>query len=186
MTASGVRRDKAGFSSGGALEPPAGRSPVPQRRHSVKLPHWLFLHLAAGVAAAFSSILFSGHSAWSQAARTIKVVIAVPSGSAAYTLASQFAVLFRLQDHSASGLRVTVILVVIHWLIVAYTGRPIGIIPWSAPTGNPPKGSKEMDHDRSREDREVHLHWTTRSSYRWICFVSCQRRLQCMLSKGEA
>jgi hypothetical protein len=57
----------------------------------VKLPHWVFLHLAAGVAAALSSILFSGHSAWSKAARTIKVVIAVPSGSAAYTLASQFA-----------------------------------------------------------------------------------------------
>jgi tripartite-type tricarboxylate transporter receptor subunit TctC len=58
----------------------------------VKLPQWVFLHLAVGVVAAFSSILFSGHGASSQAARTIKVVIAVPSGSAAYALASQFAV----------------------------------------------------------------------------------------------
>jgi tripartite-type tricarboxylate transporter receptor subunit TctC len=57
----------------------------------VKLPHWLFLHLAAGVAAAFSSILFSGHSAWSQAARTIKVVVAVPAAHPACTLANQFA-----------------------------------------------------------------------------------------------
>jgi tripartite-type tricarboxylate transporter receptor subunit TctC len=56
----------------------------------VKLPHWLFQHLAAGVAAAFSSILFSGHSAWSQAARTIKVVVAVPSASLAYTQANKF------------------------------------------------------------------------------------------------
>jgi tripartite-type tricarboxylate transporter receptor subunit TctC len=56
----------------------------------VKLPHWLFLHLAAGVAAAFSSILFSGHSAWSQAARTIKVVVAVPSASLAYTQVNRF------------------------------------------------------------------------------------------------
>jgi tripartite-type tricarboxylate transporter receptor subunit TctC len=57
----------------------------------VKLPHWLFLHLAVGVAAAFSSILFSGHSVWSQEARTIKVVVAVPPASPAYTLANQFA-----------------------------------------------------------------------------------------------
>jgi tripartite-type tricarboxylate transporter receptor subunit TctC len=56
----------------------------------VKLPHWLFLHLAAGVAAAFSSILFSGHNAWSQAARTIKVVVAVPPASPAYSVANQF------------------------------------------------------------------------------------------------
>jgi tripartite-type tricarboxylate transporter receptor subunit TctC len=56
----------------------------------VKLPHWLFLHLAAGVAAAFSGILLSGHSAWSQAARTIKVVVAVPPASPAYTVANQF------------------------------------------------------------------------------------------------
>jgi tripartite-type tricarboxylate transporter receptor subunit TctC len=56
----------------------------------VKPPHRLFLHLAAGVAAAFSSIFFSGHSAWSQAARTIKVVVAVPPASLAYTQATQF------------------------------------------------------------------------------------------------
>jgi tripartite-type tricarboxylate transporter receptor subunit TctC len=54
----------------------------------VKLPHWLFLHLATGVAAA--SILFSGHNAWSQAARTIKVVVAVPAASLAYTQANIF------------------------------------------------------------------------------------------------
>ena len=58
--------------------------------HPVKLP-WLFLHLAAGVAAAFSSILFSGHSAWSQAVRIIKVVVAVPAAGPNYALANQFA-----------------------------------------------------------------------------------------------
>jgi hypothetical protein len=56
----------------------------------VKLLHWQFLHLAAGVAAAFSSILFSGSSGWSQAPRTIKVVVAVPPASPAYTVANQF------------------------------------------------------------------------------------------------
>jgi tripartite-type tricarboxylate transporter receptor subunit TctC len=55
----------------------------------VRLPHWLFLHLATGVAAA-ASILFSGHSARSQAARTIKVVVAVPTASLAYTQANIF------------------------------------------------------------------------------------------------
>jgi tripartite-type tricarboxylate transporter receptor subunit TctC len=54
----------------------------------VKLPHWLFLHLAMAVAA--GSILFSGHSARSQAARTIKVVVAVPAASLAYTQANIF------------------------------------------------------------------------------------------------
>jgi tripartite-type tricarboxylate transporter receptor subunit TctC len=54
----------------------------------VKLPHWLFLHLATGVAAA--NILFCGHSAWSQAVRTIKVVVAVPPASLAYTQANIF------------------------------------------------------------------------------------------------
>jgi tripartite-type tricarboxylate transporter receptor subunit TctC len=54
----------------------------------VKLPHWLFLLLATGAAAA--SILFSGHSAWSQAVRTIKVVVAVPPASLAYTQANIF------------------------------------------------------------------------------------------------
>jgi hypothetical protein len=33
---------------------------------------------AAKLRRCLSSILFSGHSAWSQAARTIKVVVAVP------------------------------------------------------------------------------------------------------------
>jgi tripartite-type tricarboxylate transporter receptor subunit TctC len=54
----------------------------------VKLPHWLFLHLATGVAAA--SILFCGHGARSQTARTIKVVVAVPAASLAYTQANIF------------------------------------------------------------------------------------------------
>jgi tripartite-type tricarboxylate transporter receptor subunit TctC len=57
----------------------------------MKFPCWRFLHLAAGVAAAFYGILLSGHGAWSQAARTIKVVIAVPAAGAAYTIANQFA-----------------------------------------------------------------------------------------------
>jgi tripartite-type tricarboxylate transporter receptor subunit TctC len=55
----------------------------------VKLTHWLLLHLAAR-AAAFSSILLSGHIAWSQSAGTIKVVVAVPPASPAYTVANQF------------------------------------------------------------------------------------------------
>jgi tripartite-type tricarboxylate transporter receptor subunit TctC len=54
----------------------------------VKLPHLLFLSLATGVAAV--SILFSGHSARSQPARTIKVVVAVPTASLAYTQANIF------------------------------------------------------------------------------------------------
>ena len=41
---------------------------------------WRFLHLAAGVGAAFSSILLSGHGASSQAARTIQVIVAVSAG----------------------------------------------------------------------------------------------------------
>lgn len=57
----------------------------------MKIPHWRFLHLAAGVAAACSGILFSGHGAWPQAARTIKVVIAMPAAGAAYTVANHFA-----------------------------------------------------------------------------------------------
>jgi len=57
----------------------------------VKLPHWRFLHLAAGVAATFSGILFCGHGAWSQAARTIRVVIAVPAGGPSFTVANKFA-----------------------------------------------------------------------------------------------
>jgi tripartite-type tricarboxylate transporter receptor subunit TctC len=47
----------------------------------MKLPHRRFLRMAAGVAAAFSSIFLSSHGAWSQAARTIKVVTASPPGS---------------------------------------------------------------------------------------------------------
>ena len=46
-----------------------------------------------------------------------------------------------------SGLHVPVILVIIHQLIVASTGRSIGIIRLPAPAGNPPKASKEMDHE---------------------------------------
>jgi tripartite-type tricarboxylate transporter receptor subunit TctC len=52
--------------------------------------HWRFLHFASGVAATLSSIMFCGHGAWSQAARTIKVVIAVPAASPAYIVANQF------------------------------------------------------------------------------------------------
>jgi tripartite-type tricarboxylate transporter receptor subunit TctC len=57
----------------------------------VKLPHRRFLHLAAGVAAAGSGILFSGHGAWTQSARTIKVVIAVPAAGPADIVAHLFA-----------------------------------------------------------------------------------------------
>ncbi len=56
----------------------------------MKIPHWRFLHLAAGAAAVFSSILVFGHDASAQA-RTIKLVIAVPAAGAAYTVANQFA-----------------------------------------------------------------------------------------------
>jgi len=57
----------------------------------VKLFHRQFLHLAAGVAAAFSSILFSGHGASSQAARTIQVVVAAPAGGAGDIMTHLFA-----------------------------------------------------------------------------------------------
>jgi tripartite-type tricarboxylate transporter receptor subunit TctC len=46
----------------------------------MKLPCRRFLHLAVGVAAAFSGILFSGPSAWSQTTRTIKIVVNVSPG----------------------------------------------------------------------------------------------------------
>ena len=57
----------------------------------MKLPHWLFLHLAAGVAVAFPASFFLATAQGSQAARTIKVVVAVPTAGPAYTLANQFA-----------------------------------------------------------------------------------------------
>jgi tripartite-type tricarboxylate transporter receptor subunit TctC len=69
----------------------AWRFPVSQRRRIVKRCHYRFLHLAAGVTAALSGIFLSGHGASSQAARTIKVVVAVPAGGPGDTTTSQFA-----------------------------------------------------------------------------------------------
>jgi tripartite-type tricarboxylate transporter receptor subunit TctC len=57
----------------------------------VGLPHRRFLHAAAGVAAAFASIFFSAPCAWSQAERTIKIVVAVPAGGPADIVAHLFA-----------------------------------------------------------------------------------------------
>ncbi len=57
----------------------------------MKLPHWRFLRLAAGVTATSCGILFCGHGAWSQAAKTISVVIAVPAGGPSHTIANKFA-----------------------------------------------------------------------------------------------
>ena len=50
---------------------------------AMKTPRRRFLHLAAGVAAAFpivSTLLVSGHDAWSQTTRTIKIVVPYAPG----------------------------------------------------------------------------------------------------------
>lgn len=57
----------------------------------MRLPHCRFLHVAAVVVAASVSLLFFGDGAWSQAARTIRIVVAVPAGGPADTLAHLFA-----------------------------------------------------------------------------------------------
>jgi tripartite-type tricarboxylate transporter receptor subunit TctC len=53
----------------------------------MKLPRRRFLYLAAGVAAAFSGILFSGLGAWAQTARTIKLIVPSPPGGSSDVLA---------------------------------------------------------------------------------------------------
>lgn len=57
----------------------------------MRLPHCRFLHLAARVAAAAVSLLVSVHGAWSQAERTIRMVVAVPAGGPADIVAHLFA-----------------------------------------------------------------------------------------------
>ena len=52
--------------------------------------HRRFLHLAAGVATAFSCFFFSGHGASSQSAKTIRIVVAVPAGGAGEILTHLF------------------------------------------------------------------------------------------------
>jgi tripartite-type tricarboxylate transporter receptor subunit TctC len=51
----------------------------------MKLRRRQFVHLAAGVVAAFSGMLFSGHAAWSQT--TSKIVVPVQPGGTATILA---------------------------------------------------------------------------------------------------
>jgi tripartite-type tricarboxylate transporter receptor subunit TctC len=54
----------------------------------MKLPHRRFLHLAwVAAAVAVLSVTVTGHGAWSQTARTIKVVVPFPPGGGADFLA---------------------------------------------------------------------------------------------------
>jgi tripartite-type tricarboxylate transporter receptor subunit TctC len=57
----------------------------------VGLPHRRFLHVVTSVAAALATVFFSIHGAWSQAERTIKIVVAVPASGPGDTLAHLFA-----------------------------------------------------------------------------------------------
>jgi tripartite-type tricarboxylate transporter receptor subunit TctC len=56
----------------------------------MKLPRRQFLHLAAGAVAIVLVTLF-GHTAWSQTARTIKIIVPFPAGGVADTLARMLA-----------------------------------------------------------------------------------------------
>jgi tripartite-type tricarboxylate transporter receptor subunit TctC len=56
----------------------------------MKLPRRQFLHLAAGVVAIVLVTLF-GHTAWSQTARTIKIIVPFPAGGVGDTLARMLA-----------------------------------------------------------------------------------------------
>jgi tripartite-type tricarboxylate transporter receptor subunit TctC len=57
----------------------------------MRFPYCRFLHLAAVVVAASASLFSFADGAWPQAARTIKIVVAVPAGGPADTLAHLFA-----------------------------------------------------------------------------------------------
>jgi tripartite-type tricarboxylate transporter receptor subunit TctC len=46
----------------------------------MKLPRRKFLHLAAGAAALSALLALTGHSAWSQATRTIRIIVPYPPG----------------------------------------------------------------------------------------------------------
>ena len=52
-----------------------------RRENAVKLPRRKFLHLAAGAAAlCILPVSMFGHGAWSQAARTIRIIVPFPPG----------------------------------------------------------------------------------------------------------
>lgn len=57
----------------------------------MRLPYCRFLRVAAVVGAASASLFSSSDGAWPQAARTIRIVVAVPAGGPADTLAHLFA-----------------------------------------------------------------------------------------------
>src|SRR5215813_11177674 len=68
------------------------QSPVPRMAHdptegSMKRPRRKFLLLAAAAAALASLVVPADHGAWSQSARTIKIVVPFPPGGSADTLA---------------------------------------------------------------------------------------------------
>jgi tripartite-type tricarboxylate transporter receptor subunit TctC len=56
----------------------------------MKFPHRQFLHLATGAVVIVFVTLF-GHTAWSQTARTIKIIVPYPAGGVADTLARMLA-----------------------------------------------------------------------------------------------
>jgi tripartite-type tricarboxylate transporter receptor subunit TctC len=57
----------------------------------MRFPQWRFLHVAAVVVAACASLFAFADGAWSQATRTIRIVVAVPAGGPADILAHLFA-----------------------------------------------------------------------------------------------
>ena len=55
------------------------------------LAHRRFLHVVISIAVAFATVFFPVHGAWSQAERTIKIVVAVPASGPGDILAHLFA-----------------------------------------------------------------------------------------------
>jgi tripartite-type tricarboxylate transporter receptor subunit TctC len=78
------------------------------RRRTVKRPRWRHLHRAASVAAVFSGLLFPDQAAWTQSARTIRIVVATPLGGPTDILANLFAEQISRSLGRTQGLRIVI------------------------------------------------------------------------------